>query len=611
MRRVGAAVAIGVASLQTAHADCVASGPTTVNCTGTTVNYQPGSITGITINIQSGASVVGGPGGTEAIFTTSSVGSTVNNFGTINGPVSFGGAFNTFTNAGLMEITDPAALLLGHSITGNFFQTSNGTLSLRFDANSFFDQLFIFGGNATLAGRLILVPQAGIYTAPVVDNFVATVFGTVSGQFNRVTSPSPFFSVSTDYSVSNLVTVTLTPIAFNAAPGLTPNQKAVADALTANFSGSVSGDAATLYGNLFAASSVSVFDQLSGAGTSATQRAAFGTNNAFMGLLGAGIPFGGGGGNDAPLGYASADKLTHPTLGIIKTKAQNDDAWRWQAWTGGFGATRSINSDAAAGSAASSQRGGGGAAGLVYRGDPDFTAGAAVGVSQSHFSVSDLATSGNLTAGHFGLHAAKRWGAIYAAAALAYARIDNDTTRTIIGVGPTETAKGRFVSDLLAGRLEIGWRHALGRYALTPFAAVQYSELWQRGYSESSTTASSAPGVLGLTYAAQAIASLPITLGAQIDGTFVLADGNELAPYARLAWLHEFKPDSRVDASFISIPGASFTVAGARVASDAARIDSGLRLTLSRRTALNASFTSELSDRSRSYAGTAALHVSW
>ncbi|MSO68335.1 MAG: hypothetical protein EXQ82_11200 [Pseudolabrys sp.] len=79
----------------------------------------------------------------------------------------------------------------------------------------------------------------------------------------------------------------------------------------------------------------------------------------------------------------------------------------------------------------------------------------------------------------------------------------------------------------------------------------------------------------------------------------------------QLAWLHEFKPDSRIDASLISIPGADFTVAGARTASDAAKIDTGFRLALNRQAALSASFNSELAGRSRSFAGSGALRVSW
>jgi uncharacterized protein with beta-barrel porin domain len=53
-----------------------------------------------------------------------------------------------------------------------------------------------------------------------------------------------------------------------------------------------------------------------------------------------------------------------------------------------------------------------------------------------------------------------------------------------------------------------------------------------------------------------------------------------LAPYARVSWVHEFKPDRAINASFIALPAAAFTVDGPRAASDAARIDAGAKLAI-------------------------------
>jgi len=117
--------------------------------------------------------------------------------------------------------------------------------------------------------------------------------------------------------------------------------------------------------------------------------------------------------------------------------------------------------------------------------------------------------------------------------------------------------------------------------------------------------------VLGLSYATQAIASFPVTLGAQLDARFTLVNGQVLTPYARLAWVHEFKPDSRIDASFVSVPGAAFSVAGARNARDAAQINAGAKLAFNATTALTASINSEVSERSRTIAATGGLVVAW
>jgi outer membrane autotransporter protein len=79
-------------------------------------------------------------------------------------------------------------------------------------------------------------------------------------------------------------------------------------------------------------------------------------------------------------------------------------------------------------------------------------------------------------------------GVLYAAGLVSYSRFDNWTTRTIAGIGPTETATGSFASDLLGARLEIGRKYTLPGFNITPFAALQGSTLWERGFTESSTT---------------------------------------------------------------------------------------------------------------------------
>ena len=51
----------------------------------------------------------------------------------------------------------------------------------------------------------------------------------------------------------------------------------------------------------------------------------------------------------------------------------------------------------------------------------------------------------------------KSWGAWYAAATASFARFNNSSTRSIAGVGPTETASGRFDRDQFSARFEFGW----------------------------------------------------------------------------------------------------------------------------------------------------------
>jgi len=72
--------------------------------------------------------------------------------------------------------------------------------------------------------------------------------------------------------------------------------------------------------------------------------------------------------------------------------------------------------------------------------------------------------------------------------------------------------------------LEIGRTYALPRFNVTPFAALQGSTLWERGFTESSTTGG-LPGILGLTYQSQTVTSLPTFLGVQFDTRWAWANG--------------------------------------------------------------------------------------
>ena len=83
------------------------------------------------------------------------------------------------------------------------------------------------------------------------------------------------------------------------------------------------------------------------------------------------------------------------------------------------------------------------------------------------------------------------------------------------------------------------------------------------------------------------------------------------APYIRISWVHEFKPDRRTDAYFNSVPGAAFTVEGPRVASNSAKVDLGMNVALGQYLSLFGNFDSEISSRSFSYAGRGGLKVFW
>lgn len=169
---------------------------------------------------------------------------------------------------------------------------------------------------------------------------------------------------------------------------------------------------------------------------------------------------------------------------------------------------------------------------------------------------------------------------------------DNRTNRTIAGNGTTEAASGRFNGDMLSGRVEPGFKRAFNGFAVRPFAAVQFAELRQSGYSEASTMVTGGRPGLKLRVAQRVVAGdLPRRPVRQPRG--IRQRHGVVALRAGVVGAR-VRPGAQHHSSFISLPGAGFTVDGPRAARDAARI-AGSKIAISRNTAVFASFDGEFS----------------
>lgn len=561
----------------------------------------------------------------------------ITNNGRLDGTISIPNPDpNTLINNGTITISNPNTPLgdqaglsstgttLWHFIEGTFTQTAGGTLELRVNNVGFSDGLG--AADPHLGGTLRAVVQPGLYNAVTTYSSVVYNCGCTSGdlngtQFDKVTSSSPFFMATANYvensalgSGINAVDLVLTRLPFGAVPGETINQRAVGNALEQGYSTTLTGNAATFYSNLLTAtSSVGVLDQLSGEGTIATQSTSFLASTLFVNaIMGAASgSFGAPGASTGPLGYAAA-RREHPAFKAFTKAPDIDDPARWRFSIGGFGGSLTTRGDAAIGSANQVQSGGAGVASLSYLADSTLLVGAAISGGRFSFSSAPRATSGDIDASQAGLFVRKDWNTFRITAALNGATFDNTTSRFISGIGPTELARASFTSNLVGGRVEIARPCAFAGLNVTPFAAIQPATLWQRARTETSVVfGTNTPGMLGLSYAPVSVTSLPTFLGVQLDTSFDLGGGRILTPVARLAWVHEFRPDRSQDATFLSIPGPNFTVFGPRAASDAAQLDAGLQLALNSSAVLQANFSSELSGASSRYSGSGALRVAW
>ena len=568
-------VSSGTGSTVTNNGSIVATGPSGIA-------YAVGNNSTLNNN----GLISAGVGGIS-LNTNSNTGATFNNnaSGTIDGRIAVTSANNNINNRGLITITNSGtAVGAAHSLGGTFTNFSGGTLELRGNSAGVSDT---FSANTVTlnstggGGTLRIAPQAGLYGTTT--NYAGTVNATtaVNGTFNQVTSASPFFTASAVYNAAS-VDVSLTRIGFASPANLNGNQRAIGNALDRSYSPNATGAAATIYSNLLASTSTAPLDQLTGSGTTGTQSASFSSASLFQGALadrGAAWRGGGGfaqsGGVQIAMNTAS-DLMSDASLGLAL-----DPARPLRAWASMFGSIESLAGDATTGAGETNVSSGGGAVGMEKQLAPDLLIGFGIGGSGSGFSVSGQNTSGTQTGVQIGVYGIKTWDNFYASGSFGYGYFDNSTLRTIAGLGPTETATGEFSANQLGGRLEVGNRFDMDGYGVTPFGVVEGSVLWQDGYTESTATSSGSAGVLGLTYQAQTIGSLPTTLGVQFDRTYKSADGTRWSPFVRLGWQHEFYTTRQVNAALTAIPSTGFTAQGARVASDTAKLDVGVNLLVS------------------------------
>jgi outer membrane autotransporter protein len=91
---------------------------------------------------------------------------------------------------------------------------------------------------------------------------------------------------------------------------------------------------------------------------------------------------------------------------------------------------------------------------------------------------------------------------------------NNDTARFNVGGVPNLTARGKFSSNQLALRAEVGWHINFGRYTLTPNARLNYMHYAADNYTETGA------GGANLSIKTQGLDSLEAGLGAKVSTMF-------------------------------------------------------------------------------------------
>jgi len=231
--------------------------------------------------------------------------------------------------------------------------------------------------------------------------------------------------------------------------------------------------------------------------------------------------------------------------------------------------------------------------------------GVVAGYSRSEFDANARLSSGESDNYHFGLYGGGQWGALGLHAGASYTWHDIETRRTVAFAGFGDSLKSDYDAGTAQVFGELGYRvdlgqTVLGEVALEPFAGLAYVNLHTDGLSETgratALTARSDDTSLGYS-----------TVGLRGSTTFAL-QGIDLTLRGGLAWRHAFG-DVDPKATLAFAGSNPFSVAGLPIARDAAIVEAGLDLGISKSAALGLAYTGQLAKDAQDHAFKANLAV--
>jgi len=539
------------------------TGATTVDGGALVVDGSIAASSGVTVN--AGAVLAG----------TGTVASTIVNGGTLVAGHS-DGTFGTLTVQGSLSFTSAAAYLVQVSPQQAGSTSVTGAATL---------------GGATVSA--VFAPGSYVSKQYVILNANGGINGTF-GQLINTNLPANF-TAGLSYG-ANAVTLNLQMLAGSggggpgSSPPLNVNQQNVANGLVNSFN--------TMGGIplVFATLSPAGLTQVSGETAVGAQQATFDAMNQFMGVL---LDPTAGGRSDG----ATADAYAWMPRKAPAAADTHDP--RWSVWAAGYGGSQSTDGDTAIGSSRTTSTVFGSAAGAEYRLLPGTVAGFALGGGGTSFRVGAFG-SGSSDLFQAGAYLRHNQGPAFLAAALAYGWQEVTTNRTVTVAG-VENLRGRFSVNAVSGRIEGGYRFATALVDLKPYAAGQFASFLMPSYAEQVI---SGAGPFALGYGSKDVTTARTELGVKTERAMAWTDTTVMLR-GRLAWAHDYGTGRALQATFQTLPGSTFVVNGAQPAADALLTSVSAELDWRNGWSATATFDSEMSGTTRSYAGKGTVRYTW
>ena len=156
----------------------------------------------------------------------------------------------------------------------------------------------------------------------------------------------------------------------------------------------------------------------------------------------------------------------------------------------------------------------------------------------------------------------------------------NDLTPTTPAVVPeSDWLKGAFTSDVWSVYGEGGLPVDLGiqNLGFTPYLGLRYIHSTSGAYNEVALTKGTATAAAALNVNDASASSLSSYLGAEFSTTVPVTNEQTLLPTLRVAWAHNFDDPWQVNASFSGIgPASAFTINGSTWSRDSGLVDFGI-----------------------------------
>jgi uncharacterized protein with beta-barrel porin domain len=291
--------------------------------------------------------------------------------------------------------------------------------------------------------------------------------------------------------------------------------------------------------------------------------------------------------------------------GVYKAPlAAAPDPHPWSIWAAAYGGKTNYTGGAYTGGASVGTFGY--ATGFDYGLTPYTVAGFALAGGATRFGLPDGLGGGHSDMFQAAVYSSTHVDAAYLAAAVAYAWHDV----TVAGLAGTALT-AEFDVNNVGGRIEGGYRFTipgvLPTFGFTPYAAGQAQALRMPSYRESGSS------ILALAYDAGTTTVARTELGSWFDWTMLPAnyDGTTLTLRARTAWAHDYWSAPNITASFVALPGFSFTETVEVPASDFLLASAGAEVQFRNGVSLAAWFDGKFADHAQGYGGVVRLRYTW